>query len=84
MTLTPVTDRNELPERMGEIRNEIAALVAEARDICVRSEVIAMGNADGYVFDHLNELIENSNQYDQSLLSLEMEMEISLDDEEDE
>lgn len=84
MTLTPVTDRNELPERMGEIRNEIAALVAEARDICVRSEVISMGNADGYVFDHLNELIENSNQYDQSLLSLEMEMEISLDDEEDE
>ena len=76
-------ERQEMAARLEEIVfAEIKPLIEEARDLCEKSGCIPMPNAEVYVFEQLEESLENCNPYNQSLNSLATDIRNGGEDEE--
>lgn len=67
-------DHDETADRLDEIAGEMRTLLGEARELCQESGITYMANADAYVFEQLDEHIENGNPHNQSLTSLAEEI----------
>jgi len=78
--------QGEAVDRLEEIAEEMQNLVDEAREIVreFNHKGVMIGNADAYVFEHLNESIENQNRYNQSIMSLANAIRDYGEDEEEE
>jgi hypothetical protein len=67
--------RNEIAARLEEIVfAEIRPLLDEAMELCRESGVTYMANAEAYVFEQIDEHLENCNPHNQSLNSLATEI----------
>ena len=68
------SDAYQLIERLEELKVEIESKVGEFRDVVCEAENMGfdvfMANLDAYVFEQLNEHIDNGNPYNQSLQSI--------------
>ena len=73
-TIATESMRIQLAARIDEITDEIRDLSDEARILAEESGCIFMANADAYIFDQLEECLDNSNRYNQSLTTLAEDM----------
>ena len=74
----------ESADRMREIAYEMASLVQEAQNIAMNTDGIFYENAKAYIFEQLEEYIDNANHYNQSITSLADQMEKLIGEEDDE
>jgi len=90
--MSKVNEGYELIERLQDLKCEIEDKVAEFRDVVSDAKDLGfdvfMANLDAYVFEQLQEHIDNGNPYNQSLNSIiegfNDEVENLVDEDEDE
>lgn len=77
-------NRFDAYERLMSIIEQMTELSNEAREIATEfsGRPVYMSNADAYIFNQLAESIDNSNPYNQSIMSLAESIEAYEEEEE--
>lgn len=77
----------ELIARLIDLRDEISSKVSEFNELLENNDDelnlnLFLPNLKAYVFDHLNEHIDNGNPYNQSLTSIITSLSVEVDNSE--